>query len=152
MKFDYNMVYSAVNADKLHIGDKVICANDMGHLKHYVTSNGAVLELKSILDENNSSRFVAGTGKVLFNLAYLIESAENCTNCDGCVSCIKPDKAFVCEDWKPKTDNKCAGPKAKCSSWDNCKHGTEFGCPHFNWINTISSCSKYEAKESKEKA
>ena len=75
MKFVKNNVYTAVNADKLKKGDKVICANDMGHLKHYVISNGAVLELQNILDENNSSRFVAGAGKVSFHLAYLIERA-----------------------------------------------------------------------------
>lgn len=148
MEFKKENAYSAINADELKPGDKVICANDMGHLRHYVTSNGAVLELQSILDENEGSRFVAGTGRVSFRLAYLIERAENCTNCEGCISYIKPDKAFGCEDWKPKTENKHDSPRAKCSSWDNCKHGTEFGCPHFSWINTISSCSKYEAKES----
>jgi len=109
MEFDKSRVYTAVNADELKVGDKVICANDMGHLKHYVTSNGAVLELQSILDENNRSRFIAGTGKVLFHLVYLVERKENCTNCERlgktCNS-LEDDKITCCFDYKPKTEQK----------------------------------------------
>lgn len=100
MEFDKNKVYTAVNADELSPGDKVICANDVGHLKHYVTSNGAVLELQSILDEDNRLRFVAGTGKVLFALAYLVERAQSCKNCIKLYGGKEGDNA-VYKDYEP---------------------------------------------------
>jgi hypothetical protein len=109
MEFDKTRVYTALNADELRAGDKVICANNIGHLKHYVTNNGAVLELVDILSEEENSRFLAGKGKVTFALAYLVERKENCTNCienaRGCTA-MGNDKLARCWNWKPKTKQK----------------------------------------------
>lgn len=148
MEFNKSRVYTAVNADELEPGDKVICANDMGHLKHYVTRNGAVLELQNVLDENNELRFAAGTGKVLFALAYPIERMRNCTNCDSHEVCgyTQNVSKFAClnrcEHWKPKTEQ-----KANCS---NCTK-RRLCDDAFSKYRDKSRCDEYEAESKTDK-
>lgn len=106
MEFDKSRCYSALNADELHKGDKVIVADTMSELKIYVEVNAGTLEIERIEDDNCINRFTTtnmNSWRVHFPLAYLVERAENCTNCNTtCMSCIKPDKTFRCDDYEPK--------------------------------------------------
>lgn len=71
MKFDVSKIYTAVNADKLKVGDKVIVADCLDSLKREVELGVHVHQLKGILDEVNVYRFV--TKGYPYNLAYLVE-------------------------------------------------------------------------------
>ena len=93
MEFDKSRVFTALNADELKPGDKVIVANTIGHLKHYVahcTKENCII--KGILDEEETRRFLTPGDK--FSLAYLVERKENCTNCIGCE--LEQDKTYKC--------------------------------------------------------
>ena len=122
MEFDKSRCYSAINADELKPGDKVIVAQQLGNLKHQVGQKDFyVWTIKEIKGDTYSDRFVTGNGA--FPLAYLVERKENCTNCSEgkwdakhqnilCdpVQCPNGNVVFrnqeveVCEYWKPKTE------------------------------------------------
>lgn len=110
MEFDKSRCYSALNADELKPGDKVIVGSSLLELKANVECNRRCGNIVEIGGECSNRRFtvddVDGRGETYWELAYLVERKENCTNCEGCVACIKPDKTFGCEDWKPKTEKK----------------------------------------------
>lgn len=109
MEFDKNRVFSAVNADELHKGDKVIVADCLDSLRKDVELNEGVCELKEVLGENIGHRFSLGEAS-FYALAYLVERAENCTNCalkNSMQSCrIALSVLHRCKDYKPKTEQK----------------------------------------------
>ncbi len=121
MEFDKSKCYSAVNADELRPGDKVIVAYNMYQLKERVKmfTESVINEIEAIYDDCYCNRF-----KVKYNenyplpLAYLVERKSNgvdriCINCKyyavGC--CNKHDKPTgydkTCRDFLldvPKTE------------------------------------------------
>ena len=74
MEFDNNKVYTALNADELEIGSRVIVANDLAHLKVFVHDD-FTCKLEKVLDEENTCRFVANEGAP-YSLAYLVSEPE----------------------------------------------------------------------------
>ena len=111
MEFDKSRCYSALNADELKAGDKVIVADTMMTLKGIVLVNDETraVELSAINTGDNMYRFKAQGSQ--YNLAYLVERKENCTNCihytEVCLDCLK-GKNHRCYKYKsePKTEKK----------------------------------------------
>ena len=75
MEFDKSRIFTAINADELKVGDKVIVGDCLGSLKNEVELGAHVHQLKGIRDEMNDYRFV--TEGYPYNLAYLVERAED---------------------------------------------------------------------------
>ena len=73
MKFVKNNIYTAVNAEKLRKGDKVIVANDLKSLKARFEKN-LIQEIDTICSEEYVCRFSVTDGFAC-SLAYLIERA-----------------------------------------------------------------------------
>lgn len=128
MEFDKSRVYTALNADELHEGDKVIVADNLADLKEFVRKND-VHEIEDILSDCVNERFGV-CGMANYALAYLVERARNCTNCgEGrwdaehkkilCdpVNCGNGNVIFrnheieVCEYYKPITKQKAEIPE-----------------------------------------
>lgn len=116
MEFDKSRVYTALNADELKAGDKVIVADDMASLRTNVEDNQEPFVLMEVLIEDERARFRAKK-YTAFNdwlLAYLVERKENCTNCgnyddvfcSGVVELKKDKKLHRCAEYKPKTEPK----------------------------------------------
>lgn len=78
MKFDKARVYTALNADELKVGSKVICGNTLMELKKNVHYAEDIKHLKRINDEFKEYRFYCGADS--YSLAYLIEPPEIDTN------------------------------------------------------------------------
>lgn len=77
MIFDKSKVYTALNADELKVGSKVILANYLESLKDQVESNSYptyIQELKCVMGTSSTNRFKAG--EKVYNLAYLISEPE----------------------------------------------------------------------------
>ena len=75
MEFDKSKVYTALNAEELHEGDKVICANNLAALIDTVEGsdgNDNVEVIESILEIMNTYRF-STMDNSSYNLAYLVE-------------------------------------------------------------------------------
>lgn len=149
MEFDKSRCYSALNADELKPGDKVIVADSIADLKEFVKDEGDVVELEDVYDENFKLRFKAN--HTVFLLAYLVERKENCTNCgEGkwdaehkkilCdpVNCGNGNVVFrnqeieVCEYYKPITKQK-AEKHTNYNYYDEAKkaydHAMTNACP-----------------------
>ena len=75
MMFDKSRVYTAVNADELQIGSKVILSNVLSKLKEAVEveKEEAIQTLAIIRGENEVLRFVGDKYHSGYTLAYLIE-------------------------------------------------------------------------------
>lgn len=71
MKFDISKVYTAVNAEQLKVGSKVIVANNLDALRKKVEFGSVLDTLTEVLDESNEYRFNMGTES--YALAYLVE-------------------------------------------------------------------------------
>ena len=97
MEFKKERVYSAVNADELKPGDKVIVADRLSDLKILIQEN-AISTLKKVKGENKGYRFDVGVG-IPYALAYLVKRKENCANCSHSCKSINP-----CLHYEPKTD------------------------------------------------
>lgn len=86
MEFDKSRVYTALNADELKVGDKVIVADDPIYLKTLVEIGSELSTIKEIYDGNYMCRFSVAGDDYSYNLAYLVERAgekkwrpyENC--------------------------------------------------------------------------
>lgn len=113
MLFDKSKVYSAVNADELRPGDKVIVANSIGYIKDCLRKDDYVVdELIDVLGEFEQERF--GVGEIIkyFSLAYLVEREVSCTNCAKHERCgrIPNVSKFAyrnkCSDHESKTEQK----------------------------------------------
>jgi hypothetical protein len=74
MEFDKSRVYTALNADELKVGSKVIFADALEELKVNVKCNRNNYILKYIQPENSSARFYDGV--YAWHLAYLVEEPE----------------------------------------------------------------------------
>ena len=72
MKFDESKVYTALNADELKIGSKVIVANNLKDLKDYIVRDCTASTLRNIRPEDETYRF--STDSSAYALAYLIEA------------------------------------------------------------------------------
>lgn len=74
MEYNESKVYTALNANKLRVGSKVIVADNILELKSYVASDDNIHTLTEIKDEGSSYRFKTGYNN--WSLAYLIEKPE----------------------------------------------------------------------------
>lgn len=74
MEFDKSKVYTALNADELKVGSKVMVANSLATLKNLVEEDLSIVTLVGIDDESYSARFFDGTTN--WYLAYLVEPPE----------------------------------------------------------------------------
>lgn len=74
MEFDKSKVYTALNADELKIGSKVIVADSLSRLKSRVEADYNIVLLEDIRSEEYDSRFY--NGDAYFNLAYLVSEPE----------------------------------------------------------------------------
>ena len=75
MEFDKSRVFTALNADKLKIGSKVICADDLCTLKSCVYKELYITTLGEILPEDCMLRFRTKEGEDCA-IAYLVEPLE----------------------------------------------------------------------------
>lgn len=73
MEFDKSRVYTALNADELKAGDKVIVADDLFFLKALVERGSQLNTIDEIYDENCQCRFVVEGYDYVYSLAYLVE-------------------------------------------------------------------------------
>ena len=110
MEFDKSRVYTALNADELKQGDKVIVARSLSLLKTAIeNAEKHIKTLEEVNDEGFAFRFVVDNTS--FPIAYLIERKDNCTNC-GNTDCpnygYKDEyrKTLKCMKYKPKTEPK----------------------------------------------
>ena len=69
MEFDKSRVYTALNADELKVGSKVLLADDLRELKRLVENDVIPDTLEFVRAETYQFRFLSGTD---FALAYLI--------------------------------------------------------------------------------
>ena len=74
MEFDKSKVYTALNADELKVGSKVIIADNLGRLKQYVENDYCIVLLEDVRSEEYDSRF--SNGEAYYNLAYLVSEPE----------------------------------------------------------------------------
>ena len=76
MEFDKSKVYTALNADELKIGSKVIVADDIASLRDRVKEDKDIVTLEMVRPEWFESRFEDDT--CYWTLAYLVsEPGEN---------------------------------------------------------------------------
>lgn len=71
MEFDKLRVYTALNADELKIGSKIIASDYLINLKSYVEMGTRIQTLKRVLGENKVCRFDTEDDGA-FALAYLV--------------------------------------------------------------------------------
>ena len=74
MEFDKSKVYTALNADELKVGSKVILADDLADLRGQVEADSKAVILNSINPETYECRFCWGI--TAYALAYLVEEPE----------------------------------------------------------------------------
>lgn len=72
MRFDKSRVYTALNADELKEGSKVILADDMLSLRKYVEQENCLSILKRVCSEDCMCRFESHEQIGLYALAYLV--------------------------------------------------------------------------------
>lgn len=75
MEWDISRVYTAVNADEVKVGSKVIVGNNLSELK-YRFESGAITTIAHIRDENYNNRFEVIEWRDCCNLCYLISEPE----------------------------------------------------------------------------
>lgn len=75
MEFDKSRVYTALNADELEVGSKVIVADNITSLKELVAC-GDVCILQNIATANSTFRFIAEDNGESYAFAYLVEEPE----------------------------------------------------------------------------
>ena len=144
MEFLRERVYTAVNADELRAGDKVIVADTIMELRNFIEEKADDMiwfaTIREILSDNHEKRFCL-EDNMRYALAYLVERKENCTNCEysnphnnNLLYCdddkipiiIGGEKLSVCSKYKPKPEQKCG----------NCIHRGD--C-----ITSPTGCDKY---------
>ena len=74
MEFDKSRVFTALNADELKVGSKVICADSMGQLKAKVHEGEGIATLTNVAGAYCLYRFE--TYDAAYILAYLVEPPE----------------------------------------------------------------------------
>lgn len=75
MEFDVSRVYTAVNAEELKVGSKVIVAQAFRTLKEAVRVNKEPIELRNVLPPECIARF-EGSDNSCYHLAYLVEEPD----------------------------------------------------------------------------
>jgi hypothetical protein len=156
MEFQRERVYTALNADELKPGDKVIVADNLADLKKEV-EKGNVHEIEDILSDCVNERFGV-CGMANYALAYLVERAEPKTEHD-CQSCKYKNCGFKdfntkneCDRWeaevkaempelislgngqyveKPKTIECADCAKSKNGGRGTCVLTEEYGCDDY---------------------
>lgn len=93
MEFDKSRVYTAVDADELRAGDKVIVADDLATLKCCVKDNSPINIISIIGKEDCLFRFGVKDNCVSFAFAFLVERAEKHTDYNHCE---EARKAYAC--------------------------------------------------------
>jgi len=73
MEFDKSKVYTALNADELKEGDKVLLADNLEDLKNQVEDDKTPIILAAIASEDQQFRF-KNTADLWYALAYLVFS------------------------------------------------------------------------------
>ena len=132
MEFDKNRVYTAVNADELKPGDKVIVADDLDTLKRCVKDNSPIDTLRMVGDEDYLFRFGVKDNWVSFALAYLVERAENCTNCACHCEVTAHPELDRCKNWTSKTENRCSAcARSKNGGRGTCVLEEGYGCDDY---------------------
>lgn len=116
MEFQRERVYTALNADELKAGDKVLTSNNIASLKEAVRLDIKPSVIVSIWGEMYDKRFQCKSSDTIYDaeLVYLIERKENCTNCgEGKWDAEHPEltkccnyKRYECSEYKPKTEQK----------------------------------------------
>lgn len=76
--FDYSKVYTAVNANKLKIGSKVICSFSISDLKERVKEGEEIGEVFEIYPESFEHRFRVkfDNNRFSYPIAYLVSEPE----------------------------------------------------------------------------
>lgn len=74
MEFQKERVFTALNADELKVGSKVIVADSMEILKDHVNYHDRICVLDNIESEDYTNRFFANNAR--WNLAYLVSELE----------------------------------------------------------------------------
>lgn len=104
--FDKSQVYTALNADELRVGDKVIVADNLADLRDMVIKGKEPNEIRDIIPDYNAYRFKIKGNICNFNVAYLIEKVNNCINCNK--KCYTDrslvDKTMGCINWEPEIE------------------------------------------------
>jgi len=144
MEFDRSRVYSAVNADELKPGDKVIVADTLDLLKRCVKDSNPISTIRTIEPEDFMFRFAIENNTATFALAYLVERAKNCYSCvhresAGCKPNVSPINCCPCYDREikqsyiePKTENRCATcAKSKNGGRGTCVLEEGYGCDDY---------------------
>ena len=75
MEFDKSRVYTALNADELKVGSKVIVADNITSLKELVECNDVWI-LQNIAPENSIYRFITEDSGEPYAFAYLVEEKK----------------------------------------------------------------------------
>lgn len=79
MEFDKSKVYSVLNAEELHKGDRVIVADTFQDLKYKVKSNAPAYVIEHIANEDTELRFEVrinpGERIISYGWAYLVNAA-----------------------------------------------------------------------------
>lgn len=104
MEFKKENVYTALNADELKAGDKVIVADDLVFLKALVERSSSLNTIDEIYDENCQCRFVVEGYDYVYSLAYLVERAEEkkwrpYKNCNEMIADFKKRFNVCCPDY-----------------------------------------------------
>lgn len=142
MKFDKNRVYTAVNADELKPGDRVIVADTISGLREHV-ENDFVSIVDCIASEDVLYRFQVVYKEVLTTsaLAYLVERKDE--NKDEIINKLKNEIKELKAHCRAVDD-----VNTKMKNCTNCKYGA-----HYNYYRDKKCCmcsSKYSKWELKE--
>lgn len=86
MEYDKRRVYTALNADELKIGSKVILSDNLSYLKECVEHGDDIVSLEAIKSEAFGERFFDGSSS--WYLAYLVEEPEEKKLKKDCVSLL----------------------------------------------------------------
>lgn len=74
MEFDLSRVYTAINADELKVGSKVIVADSLKDLRDIVERDGTAVTIRSIEPDDKLYRFETDSND--YALAYLVSEPE----------------------------------------------------------------------------
>lgn len=123
MEFDKSRVYTALNADELKVGDKVIVADNLADLSASVATDNAAYPISGIKSDDVGCRFIVDRGgiKTVYYLAYLVERTPEkkwrpYADCDEMIKDFKTryEKSLGIEDisvsspmWHPLIWVKC---------------------------------------------
>lgn len=75
MNFDKSRVYTALNADELKVGSKVIVADDLFRLKEDLSDYRLLKIIERVKSENCEHRFLCDDG-FCYAFAYLVEEPK----------------------------------------------------------------------------